>query len=101
MNQVIESVVQFDVIMFFFEMFCVLIDWGIISWVVKQGCFGLCIWNLCDFMMDNYCMVDDCLYGGGLGMVMLVRLFEVVIDVVKVVQVEQGIVSMCVVMMLL
>lgn len=30
-------------------------------------------------------MVDDCLYGGGLGMVMLVRLFEVVIDVVKVV----------------
>lgn len=37
------------------------------------------IFNFCDFIYDCYCIVDDCFYGGGFGMLMMVKLL---IDVI-------------------
>lgn len=50
-----------------------------IGWVVKFGILLVDIFNFCDFIYDCYWIVDDCFYGGGSGMLMMVKLF---IDVI-------------------
>lgn len=58
---------------------------GVVGCVVECGLFDLYGWNLCDYVEGNYCWVDDCLFGGGFGMVMLIELLCVCLVVVKVV----------------
>lgn len=67
-----DGVMWIGIISLFFEMFCVIIDYGVIGWVVKNGLLSIESWSFCDFMYDWYCIVDDCFYGGGLGMLMMV-----------------------------
>lgn len=74
-----------DVIMLFFEFMVQLVVLGVVGCVVECGLFDLYGWNLCDYVEGNYCWVDDCLFGGGFGMVMLIELLCVCLVVVKVV----------------
>lgn len=60
------------IVSLFFEMFCSVIDFGVIGQVVKKGLLLVEVWNFCDFVYDKCCIVDDKFYGGGFGMLMMV-----------------------------
>jgi tRNA (guanine37-N1)-methyltransferase len=64
---------QFDVITLFPEMFSALTASGITRRAFEQKKFGLSLWNPRDFTTDNHRTVDDRPYGGGPGMVMMVK----------------------------
>jgi tRNA (guanine37-N1)-methyltransferase len=64
-------VIHFDCVTLFPQMFAALTESGITSRALKDGRYGLELWNPRDFTSDNYRTVDDRPYGGGPGMVML------------------------------
>ncbi|EGF33492.1 tRNA (Guanine37-N1) -methyltransferase [Oxalobacteraceae bacterium IMCC9480] len=70
---------QFDVITLFPEMFTALTQSGITRRAFEQNKWGLSLWNPRDFTSDNHRTVDDRPYGGGPGMVMLVKPLEAAI----------------------
>lgn len=72
----------FDVIILFFEFFVQFVGLGVVGCVQEKGLFSLYGWNFCDYVEGNYCWVDDCLFGGGLGMVMLIELLQVCLQVI-------------------
>lgn len=63
---------QFNVITLFPEMFTAM-NYGVIGRAEERGIISLRCWNPRDYTHDNYHKVDDCPYGGGPGMVMLIK----------------------------
>jgi tRNA (guanine37-N1)-methyltransferase len=67
---------RFDVVSLFPEMFSALTQWGITGRACEQGLASINLWNPRDFCSDPRKTVDDRAYGGGPGMVMMVKPLE-------------------------
>lgn len=62
-----------DVITLFPQMFSAVTDAGVTGRAVQKGILQVNTWNPRDYAKDNYRTVDDRPYGGGPGMVMMVK----------------------------
>lgn len=82
---------EFDIITLFPEMFQALTQYGVTGRAYRDGIYSLTTWNPRDFTRDNHRTVDDCPYGGGPGMVMMVEPLEEAILQAKAKQRNQGI----------
>lgn len=67
---------QFDVVTLFPEMFVAITQSGITRRAFEQKKCALALWNPRDFTSDKHRTVDDRPYGGGPGMVMMVKPLE-------------------------
>ena len=67
---------QFDVVTLFPEMFTAITQSGITRRAFEQKRCELALWNPRDFTSDKHRTVDDRPYGGGPGMVMMVKPLE-------------------------
>ena len=74
---------RFDVLTIFPEMFEALSGYGITGRALEKGIATLKTWNPRDFTEDNRKTVDDRAYGGGPGMVMMVKPLEGAINAIK------------------
>ena len=81
---------QFDVITLFPEMFTALTQSGVTRRAFEQKKCALTLWNPRDFTTDKHRTVDDRPYGGGPGMVMMVKPLQTAIQAAKQRQTEQG-----------
>lgn len=81
---------QFDVVTLFPEMFSALTGCGVSRRAFEQGRCRLQTWNPRDFTRDNHRTVDDRPYGGGPGMVMLVKPLAAAISAAKARQQQAG-----------
>ena len=81
---------QFDVITLFPEMFTALTQSGVTRRAFEQKKCSLALWNPRDFTSDKHRTVDDRPYGGGPGMVMMVKPLQAAILAAKSRQLEQG-----------
>jgi tRNA (guanine37-N1)-methyltransferase len=81
---------QFDVVTLFPEMFTALTQSGITRRAFEQEKCRLQLWNPRDFTSDRHRTVDDRPYGGGPGMVMMIKPLESAVNAAKARQVEQG-----------
>lgn len=81
---------QFDVVTLFPEMFAALTGSGISRRAFEQKKCELALWNPRDFTSDNHRTVDDRPYGGGPGMVMMVKPLEAAIDAASARQLHAG-----------
>lgn len=81
---------QFDVVTLFPEMFTALTQSGITRRAFEQKKCALSLWNPRDFTSDKHRTVDDRPYGGGPGMVMMVKPLEAAVQAAKARQTEQG-----------
>lgn len=81
---------QFDVISLFPEMFAALTQSGITRRAFEQEKCALTLWNPRDFTVDKHRTVDDRPYGGGPGMVMMVKPLQEAIAAAKLRQTELG-----------
>ena len=84
---------RFDVVSLFPEMFSALTQWGITGRACEQGLASLNLWNPRDYCSDPRKTVDDRAYGGGPGMVMMVKPLEDTIIAIKAAHQSQGVVS--------
>lgn len=73
---------QFNIITLFPEMFTAM-DYGVIGRAKENGTISLKFWNPRDYTEDNYRKVDDSPYGGGPGMVMLVKPLQDAIEAAR------------------
>ena len=80
---------QFDVVSLFPEMFAALTQSGVTRRAFEQERWGLSLWNPRDFTTDKHRTVDDRPYGGGPGMVMMVKPLESAVHAAKVRQIAQ------------
>ena len=64
---------QIDVVTLFPEMFKALTDYGITGRAIKRGIVDLGFWNPRDYSEDTHNTVDDRPYGGGPGMVLMMK----------------------------
>lgn len=80
---------QFDVITLFPEMFAALTQSGVTRRAFEQKKCELALWNPRDFTTDRHRTVDDRPYGGGPGMVMLVKPLQAAIEAAKARQLQQ------------
>ena len=67
---------NFDVLTLFPEMFASLTKSGVTGRACEQGLTSVTTWNIRDFCQDSRKTVDDRAYGGGPGMVMMVKPLE-------------------------
>ncbi|HEX2605357.1 MAG TPA: tRNA (guanosine(37)-N1)-methyltransferase TrmD [Oxalicibacterium sp.] len=74
---------QFDVVTLFPEMFTALTQSGITRRAFEQGKCHLSLWNPRDFTTDRHRTVDDRPYGGGPGMVMMIKPLEGAVKAAK------------------
>ncbi|RJX30341.1 MAG: tRNA (guanosine(37)-N1)-methyltransferase TrmD [Oxalobacter sp.] len=81
---------QFDVITLFPEMFTAITQSGITRRAFEQNRCALTLWNPRDFTQDKHRTVDDRPYGGGPGMVMMVKPLEDAIQAAKARQIAAG-----------
>jgi len=81
---------QFDVITLFPEMFAALTQSGVTRRAFEQEKCSLHCLNPRDFTVDKHRTVDDRPYGGGPGMVMMVKPLQDAIAAAKLRQTEQG-----------
>ncbi len=81
---------QFDVVTLFPEMFTAITQSGITRRAFEQKKCALSLWNPRDFTSDKHRTVDDRPYGGGPGMVMMVKPLEAAVQAAKARQIEQG-----------
>ena len=81
---------QFDVVTLFPEMFTAITQSGITRRAFEQKKCALSLWNPRDFTSDKHRTVDDRPYGGGPGMVMMVKPLEAAVQAAKARQTEQG-----------
>ena len=72
-----------DVLTLFPEMFASLTKSGVTGRACEQGLTSLTTWNIRDFCQDSRKTVDDRAYGGGPGMVMMVKPLEDTLVAVK------------------
>lgn len=70
LNQTHNTVINFNIISIFPEMFDAIIHYGIISKAIKKGLINIKIWNPRNYTYDKYHTIDDRPYGGGSGMLM-------------------------------
>lgn len=63
---------QFSIVTLFPEMFSA-VDCGVVGRAKEKELISITLWNPRDYTSDNYHKVDDSPYGGGPGMVMLVK----------------------------
>lgn len=82
---------QFDVITLFPEMFAALTQSGVTRRAFEQKKCELQLWNPRDFTSDRHRTVDDRPYGGGPGMVMLVKPLQSAIAAAQARQAQQGV----------
>ncbi|WP_067498634.1 tRNA (guanosine(37)-N1)-methyltransferase TrmD [Candidatus Gullanella endobia] len=61
------------VISLFPKMFCAITDYGVTGRAIKNGLLNVQCWSPRDFACDRYRTVDDRPYGGGPGMLMMVK----------------------------
>jgi tRNA (guanine37-N1)-methyltransferase len=80
---------QFDVVTLFPEMFTAITQSGITRRAFEQKKCELSLWNPRDFTSDKHRTVDDRPYGGGPGMVMMVKPLESAVHAAKVRQIAQ------------
>jgi tRNA (guanine37-N1)-methyltransferase len=80
---------QFDVVTLFPEMFTAITQSGITRRAFEQKKCELSLWNPRDFTTDKHRTVDDRHYGGGPGMVMMVKPLESAVHAAKVRQIAQ------------
>ena len=64
---------RIDVVSLFPEMFKVLSDYGITGRAISRGIVETVFWNPRDYSDDNHHTVDDRPYGGGPGMVLMMK----------------------------
>ncbi len=74
---------QFDVVTLFPEMFTAITQSGITRRAFEQKKCEIVLWNPRDFTSDKHRTVDDRPYGGGPGMVMLVKPLEAAVQAAK------------------
>lgn len=74
---------QFDVVTLFPEMFTAITQSGITRRAFEQKKCELALWNPRDFTCDRHRTVDDRPYGGGPGMVMMVKPLEAAVHAAK------------------
>ena len=74
---------HFDVLTLFPEMFTALTKSGVTGRACEQGLTSVSAWNIRDFCEDSRKTVDDRAYGGGPGMVMLIKPLEDCLAAVK------------------
>ena len=74
---------QFDVVTLFPEMFTAITQSGITRRAFEQKKCEIALWNPRDFTNDRHRTVDDRPYGGGPGMVMLVKPLEAAVQAAK------------------
>ncbi len=82
---------QFDVITLFPEMFAALTQSGVTRRAFEQEKCALTCWNPRKFTTDRHRTVDDRSYGGGPGMVMMVKPLQDAIAAAKLRQTDQGV----------
>lgn len=80
---------QFDVVTLFPEMFTAITQSGITRRAFEQKSCTLSLWNPRDFTTDRHRTVDDRPYGGGPGMVMMIKPLEDAVQAAKVRQIAQ------------
>jgi tRNA (guanine37-N1)-methyltransferase len=73
---------RFDIVTLFPEMF-IAMDYGVIGRAKEGEIINLNCWNPRDYTEDNYHKVDDSPYGGGPGMVMLVKPLQAAIQAAR------------------
>ena len=74
---------RFDVLTIFPEMFSALTQWGVTGRACEQDLAQVKLWNPRDYSSDPRKTVDDRAYGGGPGMVMMVKPLEDTINAIK------------------
>ena len=74
---------RFDVVTLFPEMFSALTQWGVTGRACEQALASVHLWNPRDFCADPRKTVDDRAYGGGPGMVMMVKPLEDAVTGIK------------------
>ena len=74
---------RFDVVTLFPEMFSALTQWGVTGRACEKGLVSVKLWNPRDYCSDPRKTVDDRAYGGGPGMVMMVRPLEDTVSALK------------------
>jgi tRNA (guanine37-N1)-methyltransferase len=79
-----------DVITLFPEMFAAVTGSGIAKRALNAGLWQIGLWSPRDFASDPHRTVDDRCYGGGPGMVLLVRPLEAAVAAARARQREQG-----------
>ena len=84
---------RFDVLTIFPEMFTALTQWGITGRACEHNLAQVKLWNPRDYSSDPRKTVDDRAYGGGPGMVMMVKPLEDTVNAIKAEHQSQGISS--------
>jgi len=84
---------RFDVVTLFPEMFSALTQWGVTGRACEHNLASVHLWNPRDFCTDPRKTVDDRAYGGGPGMVMMVKPLEDAVCAVKATHLTKGIQS--------
>lgn len=84
---------RFDVVTLFPEMFSALTQWGVTGRACGHNLASVHLWNPRDFCTDPRKTVDDRAYGGGPGMVMMVKPLEDTVCAVKATHLTKGIQS--------
>ena len=84
---------RFDVVTLFPEMFSALTQWGVTGRACEHNLASVHLWNPRDFCTDHRKTVDDRAYGGGPGMVMMVKPLEDTVCAVKATHLTKGIQS--------
>ncbi len=84
---------RFDVVTLFPEMFSALTQWGVTGRACEHNLASVHLWNPRDFCADLRKTVDDRAYGGGPGMVMMVKPLEDTVCAVKATHLIKGIQS--------
>ncbi len=74
---------RFDVLTIFPEMFSALTQWGVTGRACEQDLAQVKLWNPRDYSSDSRKTVDDRAYGGGPGMVMMVKPLEDTVNAIK------------------
>ena len=84
---------RFDVVTLFPEMFSALTQWGVTGRACEHNLASVHLWTPRDFCADPRKTVDDRAYGGGPGMVMMVKPLEDTVCAVKATHLTKGIQS--------
>ena len=84
---------RFDVVTLFPEMFSALTKWGVTGRAFEQALASVHLWNPRDFCSDSRKTVDDRAYGGGPGMVMMVKPLEDTIHGIRAAHTAAGVKS--------
>ena len=86
-----KALLTFDIISLMPEMFSAISDYGVTGRAFKEKIVNLNIWNPREFSMDLHKTVDDRIYGGGPGMLMMANPLVEAIEAAKMRQSKLGI----------